>query len=170
MPEEMRSTLQLEDGQHQRSTRAEWVAERIGWLVIAGLLLAAVLGLLGPGYLSHREAASADGRVRVEYYAIERSERPNVLRIHAQPERGAEHLRLALSHTLTEEASFESIVPEPERMELEDDRIVYVFRAAEIEASGLITYRYRYEDFGWARFQINLDGGSEVEVTQFVCP
>lgn len=170
MADEARTTLQLDEPDNLRPVRREWMAERIGWVVIAVLLTAALLGLLGPGPLSERTQACADGRLSVEYYAIERSEKPATLRILVKPARSEEYVRLGLSHTFTEEVSFENIVPEPEWMEMEDTRVVYVFRVADVSDSGLITCRYRYDEFGWMGYQVGLVDGSEIDVEQFVCP
>jgi hypothetical protein len=45
----------------------EWKAQRAGWVLIALMLVAALVGLLGPGPLSWATAQGADGSVQVEY-------------------------------------------------------------------------------------------------------
>lgn len=58
----------LEVSQDLNFQRREWVVQRVGWVVMAVLLVAALLGLFGPGPLSKSIAGSASGPVRAEYY------------------------------------------------------------------------------------------------------
>ncbi len=43
---------------------------RVGWILLTAFVLAAFVGLLGPGPLSARTPTSADGALGVEYHAI----------------------------------------------------------------------------------------------------
>ena len=86
MSEQTESTLDLEQPENQRASSREWWAERIGWVAISIILIAALLGAFGPGPLSHREAASDDGRLRVDYYRVQRYAAPAELRIRFEHE------------------------------------------------------------------------------------
>jgi hypothetical protein len=170
MADGMRSTQELDEPENQPVYHREWIAERIGWLVIAALLIAAALGLLGPGLLSHRLATSSDGRLSVEYYSTVRSEAPATLKIRVQPAGNGDRIRLAISERFLEAITPEAIVPEPEATEVGDDRVVHVFRVADLTEDGLITYRFRFDDFGPVSYQLSVPSGSEIELFQFVCP
>jgi hypothetical protein len=74
----------------------EWRAERTGWLVMAFLVLAALLGVFSHGVLSDAKAASTDGTLRVGYerfahktartqFVITLARAPNDARIRLSP-------------------------------------------------------------------------------------
>lgn len=62
--------------------RRDWSFERAGWVVIALVVLAAVLGLMGHGPLSGAEATTPDGAMRVEYARFERHGAPSSIILH----------------------------------------------------------------------------------------
>ena len=63
----MASRVRLELATDDAFQQIEWRIQRIGWLVWAMLLLAALLGLTGSGWLSGAEVTSDDGAVTVKY-------------------------------------------------------------------------------------------------------
>lgn len=165
-----RSIEELEDPEHLRHQRWEWLGERIGWGLIAGVLTAAIAGLVGPGPLSSRRVASGDGSLAVEYDAFQRSQAPAVLRIRVRPETLAGDLDLALSRTLTDATKLEQIVPEPVVSKLDDGQLILSFRATDLEQGEIVLYRYQYERFGSFRHRIRLAGRQPVEIQQWVFP
>ena len=58
--------------------RAQWRAERIGWLGIGLIILAALLALLGRGPLGQRTVTR--GPLRVHYDAVMRRSAPGLIR------------------------------------------------------------------------------------------
>ena len=76
------ATRELDTPRQQTIQRREWIAERIGWVLMAVVLFAASLGWLGPGLFSSRVVRSSDGLMEVEYDAIERYDAPCKLTIH----------------------------------------------------------------------------------------
>jgi hypothetical protein len=164
------NTIELDGSRSERIRSREWTAERVGWFVIAAILIAALLGLLGPGLLSYRIQTSPDHRLSVEYYAVQRYDAPAELRIRFRPS-DVSMVRITVARTFTDQTTPESITPNPETVEMQGDRLVYSFRAmADHRAAGLVTYRYKSNVPGWLRYEIGLDGGPSIEVSQFVCP
>ena len=90
--------LQIEeDRAHQRR---EWRIERVGWVLMAGLLLAGLLGLLGDGPLSRATAGSA-GALSVEYDRLQRAAAPYEYRFEVDPSLAREgQLRLRFDDAL----------------------------------------------------------------------
>lgn len=66
-----------------RSQRREWVVERTGWVLMALLLAAGLLGLLGGGPLAH--ASLSSGTVELKFDRIVRHSVTTHLRLHAVP-------------------------------------------------------------------------------------
>ena len=91
------STANLDDGKNLRMQKYEWIFERTAWVLMIALLLAAVLGLFGPGPLSFRTRTSADGKLVVDYYAVQRHEAPSELCIHFRDRAAQGAIRVALS-------------------------------------------------------------------------
>lgn len=171
MAEQSRATLDLDSPENHRCTSREWWAERIGWVVISVILIAALLGMFGPGPLSHREVSSEDGRLTVEYYGVERYSAPCELRISFEPsDAEAELVQLAISRSLVDEIRVETITPPPIATSLEAELVVYAFRVADLSEKGHVVYRIQHESFGPLAGTITLLPGSEAELSQFICP
>jgi hypothetical protein len=170
MTEGPRSTNELENPANVTTIRREWIAERIGWGAIGAILVAAILGLLGPGLLSHQRLASADGRLTVEHDCVQRYSAPAELRIRFQTQPDADFVQLSLSRSFTDQVTPETIVPQPAAVEMQVDRLVYRFNAAELSDEGSVTFRYKHESMGWLRFDVGLNGESSIQITQFIFP
>lgn len=171
MLSEMTRTAELEEPQNLQRHRREVFAERIGWLLVALVLFAALLGLLGPGLLSNRTVASQDESLTVQYCAIERYEAPSELRIDLRPSAVRDGIvSLTLSRSFTDETSLEALTPEPDTIEMQDDRIVCHFRVAGLTRDGRIVYRYQHNSFGRLRYTVGLLPSSTIDITQFVLP
>lgn len=54
------TTDELDEPTNQRFYRREVIAERVGWAIMAALLVLAVAGALGRGWLSRRVVSTAD--------------------------------------------------------------------------------------------------------------
>lgn len=50
-----------------RVEQRAWTAERFGWVGIAAVIVLALLGLFGPGPLSHESVESPDASLHVDY-------------------------------------------------------------------------------------------------------
>lgn len=62
--------MDLEIGQHEPFQQREWRLERVGWTIIAVLIIAGLAGLLGPGPFSWATSRSDAGLVTVEYQRV----------------------------------------------------------------------------------------------------
>jgi len=170
MSDQTESTLELDEDESLKVIRREWWAERIGWFTIAACLSAALLGFLGPGPLTSRKLTSDNGRLRAEYYAVPRYSAPVELKlaVNSQSARG-EFLDLAFSQAFVDAIKLESITPEPVEARLEQDRVAFRFRAADVR-DGHIAFRFEHQSFGPLSGTITLLPDSEIELWQFVCP
>ena len=75
----------LEVHEDMRLVRRSWVVQRIGWGVMAALLLAALLGLFGTGPLSRATATAPGGAVTLDYDRFGRYLGPATLLIRVGP-------------------------------------------------------------------------------------
>lgn len=171
MTGQTQSTLDLEQQQNQRTVRREWWVERVGWLLIAAVVIAALLGFLGPGPLTHRRSESNDGRLIVEYYAVRRYSAPAELKVFfEEPSNDGTYVDLALSSPIIDAIELKSITPAPIESRLDKDRVVHRFAVADLTEHGKVIYRFDHESFGLLRGTITLLPDSQVELSQFICP
>ena len=152
--------------------RKEWAAQRIGWAVMGLLVLLALAGLLGGGGpLADAEAAAADSSVRVRYLRLDHHLGPGELRVEIAPEFvSAGEVRLWVDRSYIDGLDLESIVPEPDQVQLEPDRVVYVFTVGEGRGPLNVSFSYRHEGYWRDRAELGLVNGEPVEFSQFVLP
>ena len=161
----------LEVGQDLNFQRRSWTLERAGWVVMILLLIAALLGLLGPGPLSSATAGDPDSALWVEYNRFERYHAPTTLRAHIGlgAARGGK-VRLWLSRGFVESTEIHHIYPDPEVVEAGTDRFTYVFAAPDESKPVVITYQFESQKYWGQAARIGLDAGPELEFSQFIYP
>jgi|SRR5688572_19437271 len=162
------SIADLESAEHLRHQQREWLAERIGWVAIAVILLAAMAGLLGHGPLSHRRHAGVDGLVAAEYDGIGRHHAPARLRIIVANSRPDREIEVSLPRSFLDAVQIEQIVPEPAATRDDGAEVVYSFRAGDAP-HGIIVH-HQYDQIGTFRHQINSPGKQPVVIRQWVLP
>jgi hypothetical protein len=146
--------------QDLRFVRRSWVAERAGWGALAALIVAGLLGLLGPGLLSKK---TLEGPLRAEFSRFERLDTPADLKLRLQ--RGARNLWI--EKRWLEEVDVESVRPEPLRVSDEGEWAVYSFAARE-DVDVHLGYRYHQAGAMKGRFGVSPD--KTVTLKQFVYP
>ncbi len=164
------TTMSLEDSQVLRYQRREWIAEWIGWLLLIGILLAALLGLLGPGPLSDVQIMTTDGRLEVKYDRFVHAESPGELRVRIQLATGGSKVVVQLDRSFTELAVLEDVSPQPERVELAHGGLKYHFAVSPQTPEASIVFRYRFNSFGRLKHTVSLSNETAVEVGQLIFP
>lgn len=124
-----------------------WRIQRIGWLVMALLVLGALGGVFGAGPLSRATEESAE--LSVEYPRFARLQAPVrlTLRFPAQAARNGE-VRLWLERRYVEKAKLERVVPQPREVEASPERLTYVFAVAGGEGLAAATFHLEFDTFG----------------------
>jgi len=143
-----------------RFVRRSWIAERVGWAALGALILAGLLGFLGPGPLSGR---TADGPPRLEYDRFERVDTPAELK--ARLSGGARNLWV--EKRWLERVDVERVRPQPLRTSDQGEWLVYSF-----EGEGPIDVRLgvRFLRAGGAEGRFGVSPERAVSVKQFVYP
>ncbi len=151
--------------------RRAWRVQRVGWVVWAGVLVAAMAGLFGHGPLSAAHVQSASGAFAVAYARLARHSDPMLLQIRLAPGAAPQgEARIWLDRTYLAGAEVQSIFPEPERVEAGPDRMTYVFTVDQPDHPTTIAFHVTYEGMGATPVRVGLDGGEAVQFTQFVYP
>jgi hypothetical protein len=170
MPD-MKRIGDLELDQDLRHQKREWAAERVGWTLMALVLLASLLGLLGPGPLGRARAGKEGSPIWVEYNRFERNQSPVLLRIHLGPGAGREgRVRLKVNGRFIEKIKVEGIDPPPEVVEAGPEGPTYVFRVPDGRGPTALAFHYEPDKFGRLPVAISLEGGERVAFSQFIFP
>jgi hypothetical protein len=171
MSDASQDTSKLVSPDHIRSLRREWRLERLGWGLIAVALLAALLGYLGPGPLTHETRAADDQSLRAEYYRIERAQADSELRLYLDPAAIDEGTaRLRVSRHFADRVTPVSVAPMPISVEALGDDIVYGFRMPEVDQHGSIVFHFQFQSFGSLAYEVGIDGRQPLTITQYVLP
>src|SRR5688500_4047586 len=81
----MAGNEQLDLQEDPKFQETEWRLQRLGWVIWAALIVAALLGLLGPGPLSNAESSTPDGLLTVSYEMFLHYHHPTQLEISLSP-------------------------------------------------------------------------------------
>lgn len=168
---ETKSIDGLQINQDMPHQRREWRAQRIGWVVMALLLIAALAGLLGPGPLSSSVANAPDGALRVEYDRFERLQSPNELRIGLPADAARTGtVRLRLNREFVESVDLQRFDPQPESVAVDADGFVYEFAVNPAGRPPAVIAHYQYRNAGSTSVRVSVEGGPAVAFGQWVYP
>jgi hypothetical protein len=162
----------LEVDQDLAFQRRAWVAQRIAWVLLTLFVVAAGVGLLGSGPLSHARI-DVPGLMTVEYDRFARLESSETLTVRLAPAATAgEAVRLSLNRDFLDSAKIETILPPPARVEAMAGRLVYVFAVAERHVPLTVTFVFDPQKIGVHEGIVGFESGEDRRVTfrQLVYP
>ena len=151
-----------------RFQQRSWRAERIGWIAMALVLVAALAGVFFHGPASHRIARSADKYLAIEYerFAHKTALTHFVIRISPPV---AEQVLVRLSPAFAVTHDTESIEPRPIRSSGGSYGLEYVF--ARSAAGDLTVYiAARPKRFGVMSLHVEVEGRGAVNIAQLIYP
>jgi hypothetical protein len=147
-----------------------WVVQRVGWGVIACVLVAALLRLLGSGPLAHRTLDSPQRGLRLEYERFLRHHTPSRLHLSVhlkgQPR---QEVRVWCDRTFIEHFEVTQIVPPPVKVEAAAESLTYVFPLTDQVEQLPITFSLEPESFGLLSGRIGVSDDS-LYLRQLVYP
>lgn len=151
--------------------RRVWRFERAGWVVIALLLAATVVGLFGSSGLLPPATARGAGGLELRYPRFQRHAAPTVLEITIPTRPGEETAQLWLSRPYIEGYEVRRISPEPESAETGRERVVYTFRAHTPGQPAAVTFLMEPSRYGLRDGQAGLgEDGPPLRFRLFVYP
>jgi len=145
--------------------RLEWRIERIGWVMLALIIIAALLGLLGNGPLS--SSAKTAGSLQVEYDRFLHRDAPSSYRIHLKPRDAATDIHL--NREFLDSAKLDQIVPQPAEAELATDGILLRFKSSPL-AAGVVTIPFEAKTIGVLQTRISVGNETPIHLSHFVYP
>jgi len=151
--------------------RRSWIAQRIGWAIMALVLLAGLAGLLGNGPLSIATAGGPGSPLEVEYGRFARHSGPTQMEIRLQPTAmQGDTARVWLDREYLRGIQVERVIPEPESVEVTADRAVYVFKVNQSDQPASITFYITPDLIGTHTVRVGIDNGETLTFRQIVYP
>jgi hypothetical protein len=149
--------------------RKAWVVQRIALYLFGLIVLAGLLGLLGPGGFSRQRAVSSS--LTLEYDRFLHRQAPASLMIQCRAVE-SDAFEIWISRDYWKAVSIEHITPEPETVRLEPDRLVYRFATSGLTSSGNVQVRFDFQPDGLGALAGSIGSGSlsTVQFRQFVYP
>lgn len=156
----------------QPAQRLEWIVQRFCWVLWGLILIAGLVGLLGPGPLSETDASSPDNTMSVRFNRFEHYSRPATWELTLRPNEAKNELRVEISAPLVENVQVLRIEPEPKTSTLRDDSIVYTFDydGSPSDPAARVLFHIQHEHPGSVAGQIRLEDREPVVVSQFIFP
>ena len=139
-----------------------WIVQRIGWVFLALIVIAASLGLFGNGLLS--KTSKAEKNVSIEYERFARFESQTELTIKALNLRDGVEIRIPQSYLRNME--LEKSIPQPTRQRLAQEHLILSFDAQE-SASLTLVFNPTTTGTVAAVFEVNRE---RLNISHFIYP
>jgi hypothetical protein len=149
----------------------EWRIQRVAWIVMFCILVAAVVGLFGHGPTASATRTDAGGRLQIDYDRFDRIHAPTRFRIRLGAGTAVNgEVRLWVARTYLDRVDVRSIVPEPESTEAGADRVIFVFGTDDPDRPAVVTFHFEHDRIGLARGEVGLIDGPTIAFRQVVYP
>ena len=155
----------LEDIRHER---AVWKVEHWGWTVFGLILLAALLGVFGEGPVGRAKAQNS--QLLVEYDRFARYQARAHLKIHLRSPVANSMPALSIARDFLDRVEVQHITPQPQRVRMTKDALIYIFDAARTNENAMITLQYKPARYGKTPVTLALVDGAQLQFTQFFYP
>jgi hypothetical protein len=160
----------LEIDQDLDFTRKEVTFQRVGWVVLGLVLIAAVLGLFGKGIFSTTEVGDRAGPLCVEYERALRFDALHRLSIQIGPAAVSDgKTRLWINEDYLSGVQIKHIHPPPDAVELNAGGKTFVFGAPDVSRPLAVIFHIVPERMGRLSGRVQA-AGREHTFTQFVFP
>lgn len=148
-----------------------WRIQRIGWGLIALVLLGAVLGVFGHGPLSRTTAYDPSLPLSLDYDRFGRYQTALTLRVHVH-ERTMDQdtVRIWFSQDYLGKIEVQQIVPEPVGAETSPTGTIYLFHVAQPEQRSDVIVSVQMQAIGYVAGRIGLDESHALTFWQWIYP
>lgn len=151
--------------------RREYRVQLVGRVVMALLLLASGLGLLGPGLASRATVRTPGGDVVVSYDRTARSGARTRLVVEAAPSLvTGGTLEVRLSRSLLTRMHLDEITPAPQEQRGDGRAVRYVFAIDPARTALAVRFDLTPVSSGWVRGTVRVGDARRARISQFVYP
>lgn len=167
----MKRVGDLEINQDVTHQEREWKAERIGWLLLAVVVLVAAAGVFGHGPVSWTSRSTADGSLAVSFERFGRRGGTQQLVVRADASAAVDGVwRLEISTDYIHDVTVDTLSPEPDSVESAPGSVRYTFVQAEPGAPLEAVFSLTPDALWGHHGEISLVGGDTVRVDSFFFP
>jgi hypothetical protein len=152
--------------EHMAFQRRTWIVQRIGWIVLAGVATAALLGAFGGGPLSRRSAGNS--AMTVEYERFQRVTRlvNFEFRLAAAPKG---ERKLHLGRAFQDNFEITKILPQPLRNAAAKDGLDFTFATSDASPGPIVIWAHP-RGYGSVSINAKADDGPPVNFSVFIYP
>jgi hypothetical protein len=164
--------LHISEVQDTRFQEREWTVQRVGWVLLVAFVVAALLGFLGPGPLSHSQAESTNGTIHAEYYRFVRLGGAGTVTVTVAPSAiGPDSMDVWWNGSYLDETKVEGVTPEPDTVTAIGGRVRYTFAAESSDRPVVVTFDLTPDGMGSKSAEVAVgDGAEHLTFDQFVYP
>lgn len=149
----------------------EWMVHRLGLIVMALIVLAALVGFFGEGPLSLQTVASSDKAFSVSYERFGRRGKRTDVVVKARRELVREDaLHVELSNAYSDNMQLEQVTPQPDRVVRTPKGDLYTFLIAESGPIVSVRYSFTIDSMGPWSGTISIPRGGSVDLDHFYWP
>lgn len=145
-----------------------WRVERIGWLLIAVLIVAALMGLFGQQPLARVTDHTSDSRLSIQYDRYARYETNNEFLLTLEPQGRAGVLRLWFDSEYLDALKIVAVSPVPLRGEAREGGRALVFQTDGRRFTARIAFQF--EHAGFLDGRVWVDEGMPLSLSHLVWP
>lgn len=144
----------------------QWRVERLGWALLAALLLVAALGLFGGGWVGTRRSA---GGLEVSAPRFAHRTASQQLSV-SFPASGEREVELRVDRSITRKLRVDRILPAPTVERLEPDATVFVFSTRPGSGRLAVTFHLAGTSMGVVSGKVAVRGEPPVRLWQLLYP
>ncbi len=109
----------------QKFHEHEWAVQRVGWTLVAIVLIAAVAGLFGGGPMARQAMAAGDTRIEMDRFVRYKSS--SEWRFRPGPSSNANPLRISIDSNFLAQYEITTITPRPSRTSSSGNLVMFEF-------------------------------------------
>jgi hypothetical protein len=163
----MRNDFEVEQDLHFQYR--EWQAERIGWVIIALLIGAALGGFFGHHPLARVTDHASDGRLSIQYDRYARYETNVEFLVTLEPDKDGSHIvRLWFDPLYLDSLKVVAVSPVPLRGEAREGGRAFVFQTDGSRFTATVSIQF--ESIGLVHGSVWADDGSPIMLSHMVWP
>jgi hypothetical protein len=148
----------------------EWVLQRIGWVIMGLIILAAVGGLIGPGLFSKATAQANAISVEHERFIHFNTDTAFIFHIQANVADEDGKIRLWINSDYLNSVHVQQFMPEAESFGAGAERHIFVFEPEDVSKPATIKVVFHAMKPGVHNIQVGLVGNETLSFSQFVYP
>lgn len=151
--------------------RKEWKVERVAWVVMLLVVLAAAGGLFGNGLFSRTTKSTPDGQLEIAYQRFARSGGRTTIEVTVTPAVAQEgEVTVLLSRNYLSRFQIRQVTPEPDSTESVGESLAFTFQVGDDSAPHEVEFNLEPEAVGRSRGTVAVAKRPPLPFSQFVYP